>query len=217
MTWQNPVDPDPYPEEPPMRADHHTEHRPRGRKPRCLRAAPGRLAIAALAAAAFALAPPSPASAQPALWATSPEDGAALDVAPGEIAATFSEVLDGAASDVAVTGPDRAPIELERPAFNDNVLIQPMRYTVPGDYTVTVSAVFEDGQSLEIAFGFSVESIPDMLSAAVEHAGGSDPEAADTATGGSDANLGLIVGLALLAALAAGAVGARLARRSSRR
>lgn len=201
-----------------MRADHHTEHRPRGRRPRRLRAAPGRLAIAALAAVAVALALPSPASAQPALWATSPEDGAALDVAPGEIAATFSEVLDGASSDVVVTGPDQAPIELEQPAFNDNVLIQPMRYTVPGDYTVTVSAVFEDGQSLESAFGFSVESIPDMLSAAaVEHADGSDPEAADTATGGSDSNLGLIVGLALFAALMAAAVGIRLARRSSRR
>lgn len=201
-----------------MRADHHTEHRPRGRRPRRLRAAPGRLAIAALAAVAVALALPSPASAQPALWATSPEDGAALDVAPGEIAATFSEVLDGASSDVVVTGPDQTPIELEQPAFNDNVLIQPMRYTVPGDYTVTVSAVFEDGRSLESAFGFSVESIPDMLSAAaVEHADGSDPEAADTATGGSDSNLGLIVGLALFAALMAAAVGIRLARRSSRR
>ncbi|MCD0444466.1 copper resistance protein CopC [Glycomyces sp. A-F 0318] len=178
-----------------MRADHHLPTR-------SLRRTAVRLAVAALGAMAFALAPASPAFAQAELWATSPEDGTALDAAPGEIAVTFSETLDGASS-VAVAGPDGSPIELEQPEFNGNVLIQPMRYTAPGEYTVTVTAAFEDGEGLESSFAFSVASIPDMLTvagAAPEAADGTDAEAAtDAQADGSGSGTAVLIGVAVLA------------------
>ncbi|WP_194201835.1 copper resistance CopC family protein [Glycomyces albidus] len=186
-----------------MYTDQH--HDAKGRPAsRGRRTAPARLAIAVLGAVAMALALPSPASAQPVLWATSPEDGAALDAAPGEIALTFSEPLDPASSEVTVTGPDLAPIETEPPAVHDTVLIQRMRYSEPGEYTVTVVAVFESGESLESTLTFSVESIPDMLStdtAAAQDAG-ADPETSAESTG---SNTAAIVGVALLVALAVAA------------
>ncbi|WP_112141644.1 copper resistance CopC family protein [Glycomyces dulcitolivorans] len=171
-----------------------------------------RLLLTVLGAAALVLAAPTPALAQPALWASSPEDGSTLDAAPGEIALTFSETLDGALSEVTVTGPDQAPIELDAPRFSDNVLIQPMRYTVPGAYTVTVGAAFESGDALESTFGFSVESIPDMLvngapEGGAEAADGAEP---DTAAEESDSNL--VLGIALLAAVVVTAGGIALVR-----
>jgi methionine-rich copper-binding protein CopC len=178
------------------------------------RLGPVRLALTALSAVAFALALPSPASAQPAVWATSPEDGAALDGAPGEIAVTFSAPLDGTSSTVTLTGPDQAPVELDRPEISDTVLIQPMRYTVPGDYTVTVNAVFEDGQNLDSSFTFSVESIPDMLAA-----GEADPgEAAVSDAADADEpapSLAIVIGAAVLAALVVGG-GLVMVRRRTR-
>lgn len=208
-----------------MRANHHGHNanrsKPHRSSSRSAGTALGRLLLAILSAGAFALAVPSPAFAQPALWATSPEEGAALDLAPGEIAATFSTTLEDSSSEVTLTGPDQTPIELEPPRYSDTVLIQPMRYTTPGDYTVTIVATFEDGQTLESSLSFSVESIPDMLFAGASAPGtgnGFDEETPTVAaTDESDSNAGAVVGVALFVALA-GVVGVvMLTRHRARR
>ena len=201
-----------------MRARHHRRNENRS----LLRYAstPTRLLFAALSAIALTLAVPAPASAQPALWATSPENGAALDLAPGEIAATFSTTLAGASTTLTVTGPDQTAIDLEQPRYSDNVLIQPMRYTAPGDYTVTINAAFEDGEVLESSFSFSIESIPDMLAA--EHTtsttgDGSAAEASTTATTDQSDSNTTALGVALLAAVVLAVGGILMVRRRKQR
>ncbi|GAA2274200.1 hypothetical protein GCM10009853_030150 [Glycomyces scopariae] len=168
------------------------------------------------------LASPVPAFAQPEVWASSPEDGALLDTAPGEIAVTFSETLDGA-STVAVAGPDRVPLELEPPRFSENVLIQGMRYPAVGAYTVTVTAVFADGQELETVFSFSVESVPEMLAVdgvaiegeAADTAGTGESAAPSGSSGDSGSNLVLLVAILAAALVIVGGIPA--IRRMDRR
>ncbi|GAA1659364.1 hypothetical protein GCM10009830_00410 [Glycomyces endophyticus] len=200
-----------------MRSKHHarqTERTP-------LRRAGARLLLVVLAALASALAAPTPAHAQPELWATSPEDGAVLDAAPGEIAVIYSDALDATGSALTLTGPDQAPIELEPPRVDDTVLIQPMRYTDLGAYTVTVDAVFADGQTVQTTFSFSVEAVDAMLAvggdpidADAEADAGTEDDAAPAAeSSGSN----LVLGAAALAAVLVIAGGIPLIRRLDRR
>jgi methionine-rich copper-binding protein CopC len=128
---------------------------------------PGNRAIAFVTAAAIggalALGLATPASAHAALVSTDPEDGAALAEAPAEVSATFSELLDGPSTEIAVTDPTGEVIEVPEPTFDGDTFTQAMRYTTPGEYTVAFRVISEDGHRVDDALNFTVESIPESL------------------------------------------------------
>jgi methionine-rich copper-binding protein CopC len=128
------------------------------------------MAVAAGGALAVGLA--SPASAHAALVSTDPEDGATVAEAPAEVSATFSEILDGESTEIAVTDPAGEVVAVDEPVFDGDTFTQPMRYTTPGEYTVAFRVISEDGHRVDDALRFTVESIPEGL-----YAPGSEPTA----------------------------------------
>lgn len=140
-----------------------------------------RWALAALSGLVLAASLPAPASAHAALLSTSPEEGATVQTAPGEVAATFSEILDGPSTEIAVTGPEETPIEVEPATFDGDTFIQPMLYTAPGDYTIAFRVISEDGHRVDGSLTFTVVQIPDELYAeGAEPAEESDEDASET-------------------------------------
>lgn len=121
------------------------------------------LALAAAGGGLLALGSASPASAHAALTGTDPEDGAVIAEAPAEISASFSEILDEASTEIAVTDPTGAVVEVEDPSYDGDTFIQPMLYTTPGEYTVAFRVISEDGHRVDDALTFTVESIPEGL------------------------------------------------------
>lgn len=130
------------------------------------------LATAAAIGGALALGLATPASAHAALVSTDPEDGATLAEAPAEVSATFSELLDGPSTEIAVTDPTGAVVEVAEPVFDGDTFTLPMAYTTPGEYTVAFRVISEDGHRVDDALNFTVESIPEEL-----YAPGSEPTA----------------------------------------
>jgi copper resistance protein C len=149
---------------------HRASHR------QSLRRAAG-LALAAAGGGLLALGLAAPASAHAALTGTDPEDGATLAEAPAEVTATFSEILDEASTEIAVTDPSGAVIDVVDPSYDGDTFIQPMLYTTPGEYTLAFRVISEDGHRVDDAIEFTVESIPEGL-----YAPGSEPTA-EAATG----------------------------------
>jgi copper resistance protein C len=149
---------------------HRASHR------QSLRRAAG-LALAAAGGGFLALGLAAPASAHAALTGTDPEDGATLAEAPAEVTATFSEILDEASTEIAVTDPSGAVIDVVDPSYDGDTFIQPMLYTTPGEYTLAFRVISEDGHRVDDAIEFTVESIPEGL-----YAPGSEPTA-EAATG----------------------------------
>ncbi|WP_112141189.1 copper resistance CopC family protein [Glycomyces dulcitolivorans] len=125
------------------------------------------LALAALAGGAmslgWSLVTAAPASAHAALTGTDPEDGAVLAEAPAEVSATFSENLDGPSTEIAVTDPAGAVIDVADPAYDGDTFTQPMLYTTPGTYMVAFRVISEDGHRIDDSLEFTVESIPEGL------------------------------------------------------
>ncbi|RRR99447.1 copper resistance CopC family protein [Glycomyces terrestris] len=139
------------------------------------------IALAAAAGGVLSLGLAAPAAAHAALTGTDPEDGAILAEAPAEVSATFSEVLDGPSTEIAVTDPTGAVVDVADPVFDGDTFTQPMLYTAPGAYTVAFRVISEDGHRVDDAVSFTVESIPEGL-----YAPGSGPAAEPTgATGGA--------------------------------
>lgn len=135
-------------------------------------------ALAAAAGLGFAFATAAPASAHAALTGTDPEDGAVLAEAPAEVSATFSEVLDGPSTEIAVTDPSGAVVDVADAVFDGDTFTQPMLYTEPGTYTVAFRVISEDGHRVDDSLEFTVESIPEGL-----YAPGAQPqETADATT-----------------------------------
>jgi len=128
------------------------------------------LLLAAAGGAAFAVGLAAPASAHAALTGTDPEDGAVLPEAPASVSATFSEPLDGPSTEIAVTDPSGAVVEVADPTFDGATFTQAMLYTVPGTYTVAFRVISEDGHRVDDKVEFTVESIPEGL-----YAPGSEP------------------------------------------
>ncbi len=172
------------------------------------------LALAAAAGLAIALATAAPASAHAALTGTDPEDGAVLAEAPAEVSATFSEALDGPSTEIAVTDPTGAVVDVADPVFDGDTFTQPMLYTEPGTYTVAFRVISEDGHRIDDALEFTVESIPEGLyapgAAPQETAGATteaqSPPAAETseepaATAEEDSNAGAALAAILLGLL----------------
>ena len=121
------------------------------------------LALAAATGGALVLGLSSPASAHAALVSTDPEAGAVVAEAPAGVSATFSEPLDGPSTEIAVTDPAGAVIELEDPTFGGDTFTQAMLYTTPGTYTVAFRVISEDGHRVDDTLSFTVESIPEGL------------------------------------------------------
>lgn len=136
------------------------------------------LALAAAAGGVLTLGPAAPASAHAALTGTDPEDGATVAEAPAEVTATFSELLDGPSTEIAVTDPTGAVVDVADPTFDGDTFSQPMLYTAPGEYTVAFRVISEDGHRVDDAITFTVESIPAGL-----YAPGAEPTAAATTDG----------------------------------
>jgi methionine-rich copper-binding protein CopC len=133
------------------------------------------LLLAAAGGGALAIGLAAPASAHAALTGTDPEDGAVLAEAPAAVSATFSENLDGPSTEIAVTDPTGAVVDVADPAFDGDTFTQPMQYTAPGTYTVAFRVISEDGHRVDDAVSFTVESIPEGL-----YAPGSEPTEAAT-------------------------------------
>ncbi|MCH7229386.1 copper resistance protein CopC [Glycomyces sp. L485] len=167
--------------------------------------------LAAGCGAALAVATASSASAHAALVGTDPEDGSTLDTAPASVSATFSELLDGPSTEIAVTDPAGQVLEVDEPTFDGDTFTQPMLYTAPGEYTVAFRVISEDGHRVDDSLVFTVESVPDELLA--EGAGPQDPTAEAPATTGAEeaptetaaeedeSNTGAALAMILLAAL----------------
>ncbi|SDD84475.1 hypothetical protein SAMN05216270_10890 [Glycomyces harbinensis] len=136
------------------------------------------LLLAAAGGGALALGLAAPASAHAALTGTDPEDGAVLPEAPASVSATFSENLDGPSTEIAVTDPAGAVVDVPDPTFDGDTFTQAMLYTEPGTYTVAFRVISEDGHRVDDKLEFTVEAIPEGL-----YATGSEP----TAEASSDA------------------------------
>ncbi|MDA1363020.1 copper resistance protein CopC [Glycomyces luteolus] len=118
------------------------------------------LALAAASGGLLTLGLASPASAHAALTGTDPENGSTLAEAPAEVSATFSEILDQASTEIAVTDPVGAVIDVADPSYDGDTFTQPMLYTTPGEYTLAFRVISEDGHRVDDAITFTVESIP---------------------------------------------------------
>lgn len=136
------------------------------------------LALAATGGGVLTLGLASPVSAHAALTGTDPEDGAVIAEAPAAVSASFSELLDGPSTEIAVTDPTGAVVEVAEPTYDGDTFTQPMLYTTPGEYTVAFRVISEDGHRVDDALTFTVESIPDGL-----YAPGSEPTGDAAATG----------------------------------
>ncbi|GAB3994385.1 hypothetical protein GCM10029992_08590 [Glycomyces albus] len=190
-----------------------------------------RLLLAAGAGAALALSAGSPASAHAAMVGSDPEDGATVETAPASVSATFSEILDGPSTEIAVTGPDGEVIDAGDAEYDGDTFTQPMLYTVPGEYTVAFRVISEDGHRVDGSVAFTVEDIPDelLLATASEPTGEDETtERAETpseaeateddaeAAGADDSGSGALIASILLGALVlvvAGVVVAKLVNR----
>lgn len=176
------------------------------------------LALAATGGGVLTLGLASPVSAHAALTGTDPEDGAVIAEAPAEVSASFSELLDGPSTEIAVTDPTGAVVEVADPNFDGDSFTQPMLYTTPGEYTVAFRVISEDGHRVDDALTFTVESIPeglyapgseptDAASSEAEATGEATPsETASRATGGmtrdeDDSNTGAALAAILLGLL----------------
>jgi methionine-rich copper-binding protein CopC len=175
---------------------------------------------AALVGAVLALALASSASAHAALTASDPVDGASFDAAPAEVSATFSEILDGPSTEIAVTDPAGAVLDLDPAEFDGDTFVQPMRYTAPGEYTLAYRVISEDGHRVEGVIAFTVAEISDDLlmpglepetEDEDETTGEASPEPAPTATEAAaeddENNPGAALAAILLGALALVIVG----------
>ncbi|MEU6860621.1 copper resistance CopC family protein [Glycomyces sp. NPDC046736] len=139
--------------------------------------------LAALCGTVLALASAAPASAHAAVVGTDPEDGATLDTAPASVSATFSEILDGPSTTIAVTGPDGEVVEVEAAEYDGDTFTQPMRYTVPGEYTLAYRVISEDGHRIDGSVTFTVAQIPtELLDPATAPTTEADSEATEGAT-----------------------------------
>jgi methionine-rich copper-binding protein CopC len=184
--------------------------------------------LAAAFGAALALSFSTPASAHAGITGSDPEDGAAVEVAPASVSATFSENLDGPSTEIAVTGPDGAVIEAGEPVYEGDTFTQSMIYSEPGQYVVAYRVISEDGHRIDGSITFTVAEIPaELLDAPAEaatsaEAAPSEPEPTtaaetETSTSAADSGSGAAVIAGVLLAVLVIAVGIAVLVRARRR
>jgi copper resistance protein C len=186
-----------------------------------------RLAAAA-SGLALALAFAAPASAHAGMTSSDPEDGATIATAPASVSATFSELLDGPSTEIAVSGPDGEVIDAGEPTYDGDTFTQPMLYTEPGQYIVAFRVISEDGHRIDGSITFTVEEIPaELLNAPIEDETSAEAEPTETAAAEtsaeesaeaqeSESGGATVIAVVLIAALVV-AVGAAVLVRTVRR
>lgn len=136
----------------------------------CLRA----LAVAAVAAGLL-LAGGGPVAAHTGLQTSTPANGEALTQAPQAISLTFTEAVRPQFSQVAVTGPDGAPVTTGAAAFDGPVIRQPVSIDADGAYVVAYRVIGDDGHPVSGQVTFTV-TLPDT-GTSTEAAPGTEPAA----------------------------------------
>lgn len=136
-------------------------------------------AVAALALCAALLATASPAAAHDELTGSTPADGEVLQVAPGAVELTFSNVPAAIGSEVRVLDAEGTNWAEGDVRILDNIAMQKLRSGAPaGSYTVQWRVVSSDAHPIEGTFGFSVAGNGQAAPSASASAG--EPTAAQT-------------------------------------
>lgn len=115
-----------------------------------------RAAAVTVTAAAILLLTAVPASAHAGLEAAAPADGAQLSTAPEEVTLTFTEPLNPEFVQLAVLGPDGAPVTRGAARVDGPVVRQPVTSTADGAHTVAYRVVSTDGHPVSGQLSFTV-------------------------------------------------------------
>jgi copper resistance protein C len=116
-----------------------------------------RMILGALVGAGFLVASAAPAAAHTALAASSPKDGARLDVAPNQIVLEFASPILTKASHTVVRGPDGRDYETGTPQVTQNKLTQQLKPLGPaGVYKIEFRIVAADGHPLGDGIKFTL-------------------------------------------------------------
>ncbi|QBI52334.1 copper resistance CopC family protein [Streptomonospora litoralis] len=98
------------------------------------------------------------------LLSSSPQDGAELDTAPGEVVLTFSGDIGDGGNAIVVTGPGGEQHQDGEVAIDGPEATVPLQeLPTAGEYTVAYRMVSSDGHALEdeLAFSITEEAVPE--------------------------------------------------------
>lgn len=184
--------------------------------------------MAILVVVLWALLPAAPAAAHNSLTGSDPTDGARLDKPPTQVRLTFLSRLDPETTKITVTGPSNLPAAAGEPRFDGSRVTVPFAPGPAGRYTVAYQVASGDGHPVKGDIQFTLttgvepttpEPSPLAVGAPAEPptatAGpastttapvAAEPADRSTADGGSAWWPWLAGGVAVLAALAGGAM-----------
>jgi methionine-rich copper-binding protein CopC len=116
-----------------------------------------RALLVAAAVVPLLLGPVGSAGAHDVLLGTTPVQDATVQSAPAAVALEFSDAPQSLGTEVAVTGPDAAPVAEGAPVLAGTTVTQPLAVGLPaGTYRVVWRATSADGHPLAGSFGFAV-------------------------------------------------------------
>lgn len=121
--------------------------------------------------------PVSPAHADDTLVKSSPQADSSLDVAPRQIAMTFSGTPQKDGSEVTVTGPDGKQATGGEATFQDTSVVVPFSPTAVGEYTVNWKIISSDGDPVDGSWKFTLTSTKKPVNAAATTGSGSSGSA----------------------------------------
>lgn len=187
--------------------------------------------VAALLAAVFAgaLGAGAPAFGHNSLTGSDPADGETVERAPEQVQLTFLARLDPANAELAVTGPDGEPVEVDQPVFDGSEVTIALPAGPAGDYRIDYRVLSADGDWVDGTVRFTATTgteptspppltqpapataIPTDSPAPPDPAAATDP---DDRGGSAGWWPWLLAGLALAAAAGTGLVMYRFRRRA---
>ena len=177
---------------------------------RCRSLAVGVIAVCALGAVGVGVAGPAAAHAD--LVSSDPADGATLAAAPAAITLTFSDPLFVDGVQMSLVTAEGTLVPSDPPAVSEATATLTWPATAgPGSYEVGYRVVSTDGHPVSGAISFTIEAtaVPEATSAPAPTTVPLEPGASATAAAGSTSpSPPLMLGAALLAALAVAIVGA---------
>lgn len=141
-----------------------------------------RALVVTAAVTGLLLADGGPAAAHTGLQSSTPADGEVLDQAPEAIALTFTEEVRPQFSQVAVTGPDGAPVTTGAATFDGPGVTQPVSIDADGPHVVAYRVVGDDSHPVSGQFTFTVARAGAGASSGTGAAPGTGP-AGSTAPG----------------------------------
>lgn len=124
--------------------------------------------FAAVAAVLLVLLPAAPAAAHNSLTGSDPADGARLDKPPTQVRLTFLSRLNPETTKITITGPDEQSAVAGEPQFNGSRVTVPFAPGPAGRYTVAYQVASGDGHPVkgDIEFTLTTGSAPESPSAA---------------------------------------------------